>query len=151
MADHDEVPYIVIERRAGGAGAFLWGALLGAGAALLLAPRSGRETRDEIRAGALRIRDRAEDAVRSVTDSVQDAIGDVRGEVEGRLNNARDAFESGRRAARETRDEMEVRVREVRAGIRGGIDAARTGTGTPPPQPATDGAPLARGDEELGV
>jgi gas vesicle protein len=150
MADHDEVPYIVIERRSGGAGAFLWGALLGAGAALLLAPRSGRETRDEIRAGALRIRDRAEDAVRNVTDSVHEAIGDVRGEVQGRLHHARDAFESGRRAARETRDEMELKVREVRAGIRGGIDAARTGTGTPPSHPATDGAPSARGDEEFG-
>lgn len=125
MADHDDVPYIVIERRSAGAGAFLWGALLGAGTALLLAPRSGRETREEIRAGALRIRDRAEDAVRSVTDTVNETISDVRGEVEGRLETAREAFEAGRRAARETRGDMEVRVREVRAGIRGGVDAAR--------------------------
>jgi gas vesicle protein len=50
--------------------------LLGAGAALLLAPRSGRETRDELRAGALRMRDRAEDAVRGVTDSVKETIGE---------------------------------------------------------------------------
>jgi gas vesicle protein len=125
MAHHDDVPYVIIERRSGSATAFLWGALLGAGAALLLAPLSGRETRDELRSGALRLRDRAEDAVRNVSDSVTDAIGGVRDEVEGRLDRARDAFEAGRQAARETRDEMEVRVREVRAGVRGGVDAAR--------------------------
>lgn len=125
MADHDDLPYIVIERRSGSFGNLIMGALLGAGAALLLAPRSGRETRDEIRAGALRLRDRAEDAVRGVSESVQDTIGGVRGEVEDRIDSARDAFEAGRRAARETRREMETRVKEVRAGVRGGVDAAR--------------------------
>jgi gas vesicle protein len=128
MSDHDDLPYIVIERRSGSFGAFLWGALLGAGTALLLAPRSGRETRDEIRAGALRLRDRAEDAVRTVSDSVQETVGGVRGEVEGRIDAARDAFDAGRRAARQTRRDMELRLREVRSGVRSGIDAARRGT-----------------------
>jgi gas vesicle protein len=140
MAEHDELPYIVIERRSSGMGALVWGALLGAGVALLFAPRSGRETRDEIRAGALRIRDRAEDAVRQVSDTVQGTIGDVRGEVQERIDSARDAFEAGRRAARDTRQEMEVRVREVRAGVRSGVEAARTGS-TPdrsPDAPAVD-------------
>jgi gas vesicle protein len=127
MADHDDLPYIVIERRSGSFGAFLWGALLGAGTALLLAPRSGRETRDEIRAGALRLRDRAEDAVRTVSDSVQETVGGVRGEVESRIDAARDAFDAGRRAARQTRHDMELRLREVRTGVRSGIDAARRG------------------------
>lgn len=147
MADHDDLPYIVIERRSGGAGSFIWGALLGAGAALLLAPRSGRETRDEIRAGALRIRDRAEDAVRTVTDSVTDTFSDVRGEVEGRLESAREAFDAGRRAARETRDDMETRVREVRAGVRSGVEAART---RPAPPADTEAAP-GRADGEFGA
>ena len=125
MADHDDLPYIIIERRSGSFGSLIIGALLGAATALLVAPRSGRETRDEIRAGALRLRDRAEDAVRGVTDQVNETIGGVRGEVEGRIDAARDAFESGRRAARETRLEMATRVREVRAGVRGGMDAVR--------------------------
>lgn len=128
MADHDDLPYIIIERRSGGAGAFLWGALLGAGTALLLAPRSGRATRDGLRAGVFRLRDQAEDAVRHVSDTVNETIGGVRGEVEGRVSAAREAFEAGRRAARETRGEMESRVRDVRAGVRGGMDAARRGT-----------------------
>jgi gas vesicle protein len=151
MSHHDELPYVIIERRSGSASAFLWGALLGAGTALLLAPRSGRETRDEIRAGALRLRDRAEDAVRSVGDTVNETIGEVRGEVQGRIDAARDAFEAGRDAARQTREDMEERVREVRAGVRGGVDAARRG-------PAADSPPLTAAEDagpddgsELGV
>jgi gas vesicle protein len=147
MADHDELPYIVIERRSGGLGAFVWGALLGAGAALLLAPRSGRETRDELRAGALRIRDRAEDAVRQVSDNVQETIGGVRGEIHGRIDAARDAFDAGRRAARESREEMEARLREVRTGVRTGMEAARAGSGPP----AVDGMAAEHDDDELGV
>ena len=150
MADNDELPYVIIERRSGGAGAFLWGALIGAGVALLFAPRSGRETREGIRTGALRLRDRAEDAVRNVSDQVTETIGGVRGEVYGRVEAAREAFEAGRRAARETRREMEARVREVRAGVRGGVDAARRGPaaahGTTPPEP-----PPLDVDTDLGV
>jgi gas vesicle protein len=144
MADRDELPYIIIERRSAGAGPFLWGALLGAGAALLLAPRSGRETRDEIRAGALRIRDRAEDTVRNVTDSVHETFGGVRDDIQERIDSARDAFEAGRAAARHTRHEMEVRVEEVRAGVRGGVDAVRHGTDP-------DSRPRGSGGADTGV
>lgn len=149
MAHHDELPYVIIERRSGSASAFLWGALLGAGAALLLAPRSGRELRDEISAGALRLRDRAEDAARSVGDTVNEAIGGVRDEVQGRLDSARDAFEAGRRAARDTREEMEIRVREVRAGVRGGVDAARNSAASA--TTADPGAPAVDGDSGIGA
>lgn len=150
MAHHEETPYIVIERHSPGLGAFLWGALIGAGAALLLAPRSGRETRDEIAASAQRLRDRAEDMVRSVADTVDDTVRGVRGEVHERIETAREAFEAGRRAARETRHEMESRVREVRAGVRGGIDAARREDGV---SQATGpaGQTSAGDDDELGV
>jgi gas vesicle protein len=149
MSHHDELPYVIIERRSGSATAFLWGALIGAGTALLLAPRSGRETRDDIRASALRLRDRAEDAVRSVGDTVTGTIDDVRGEVQDRLDAAREAFEAGRQAARETRDEMELRVREVRAGVRGGVDAARR---HPDGRVTVDGIELdAENDSEFGV
>jgi gas vesicle protein len=147
--DNDEMPYVIIERRSGSANAFLLGALFGAGLALLFAPKSGRETRDGIRSGALRLRDRAEGAVRSVSDTVTETIGGVTGEVRGRVDAAREAFEAGRRAARETRREMESRVREVRAGVRGGIDAARRNapsTVTPPVE-----APPLDVDTDLGV
>jgi gas vesicle protein len=125
MRDRDDLPYIVIERRTGGLGAFVYGALIGAGLALLYAPRAGRETRAELRSGALRVRDRAEDVVRQVQDTVTGTIDDVREEVNDRLDAAREAFEAGRQAARETRVEMERRVRQARAGVRAGVDTAR--------------------------
>jgi gas vesicle protein len=125
MSHRDDLPYIVIERRSAGVAAFVYGALIGAGVALLFAPRSGRETRDELRAGAKRVRSRAEDAVRQVQDTVTGTFEDVREEVNDRLDAAREAFEAGRHAARSTRDEMEQRVRQARAGVRAGVDAAR--------------------------
>jgi gas vesicle protein len=122
---HDDLPYIVIERRSGGIGGFLFGALCGAGLALLFAPRSGRETRDEIRTGALRLRDRAEEAARQVQDAVTGTLDDVREEVNDRIDAAREAFEAGRQAARETREQMEQRLQQARAGVRAGVDAAK--------------------------
>ncbi len=124
MAD-DDLPYIVIERRTGGFAAFIWGAIIGAGAALLLAPRSGQETRAEIGMGVRRIRDRAEQTVRDLQNSVTETLDGVRTEVTDTVDAARDAFEAGRQAARDTRSDMERRVNETRARVRAGIDAAR--------------------------
>lgn len=133
MSERDDAQYVLIERNGGGSfGSFVWGAALGAGLALLLAPRSGRQTRNEIRAGVQRIRDRAEDAVRSAQDGVTDRIDGVRSDVRGRMDAARDAFEAGRRAAKETRQEYETRTRTRRPG------------------PHASGAPLAT-EEDAGA
>jgi gas vesicle protein len=132
MSDRDEAQYVLIERESGGSlGAFMWGAALGAGLALLLAPGSGEQTRTGIRSGVQRLRDRAEDAVRTAQDGVTGRIDGVRSEVRGRVDAAREAFEAGRRAARETRQEYEYRSR------------------TPRSTPTS--APLAAEDEETGA
>lgn len=146
MADYDDVPYIVVERRSGGLGAFFWGALIGAGVALLYAPRSGRETRAEIRGGADRIRRRAEDSVRNVQQSFTDTIDGIRQEVTGRIDEARDAIQVGKDAARQTRHEMEVRLRQSREAVRAGVDAARSADR---PQ-AGPGEPVTRFEVEGG-
>jgi gas vesicle protein len=117
MSDRDEYATIVIERE-GGVGTFFIGALIGAAAALLFAPRSGEETRTELRAGMNRLRDRAEDGIRELQNNVTGRYEDVRSDVSGRVHAARDAFESGRRAATD-------RARETGAGVRAGYDAAR--------------------------
>src|SRR5688500_19424263 len=57
--DEDE-PYVVIEKSEGSTGSFLLGLALGAGLALLFAPRSGEETRRELNRGARRVRDAAQ-------------------------------------------------------------------------------------------
>src|ERR1700741_453531 len=82
MTDYDEPPTFVIETRGGGgAGAFLLGALLGAAAALLLAPRSGAETQAEIAGAARRLRDEVEGRVEGARDSVATRVERTRGGV----------------------------------------------------------------------
>lgn len=62
MRDRDDVPYIVIERESTtGMGSFVVGALVGAGLALLFAPQSGKETQEEIRVRANKLRGAAEE------------------------------------------------------------------------------------------
>ena len=132
MSDKDDAQYVLIERDSGGSfGSFLWGAALGAGLALLLAPRSGQQTRNEIRAGVQRLRDQAEDAVRNAQDSVTGRIDGVRAKVRAPVDVARDAFEAGRRGAREARGEYEYRktARRPGAGPAGMTDAADEETG----------------------
>ena len=57
MRDQDDVPYIVIERDSGGGlGSFVLGALVGAGLALLFAPKSGAETQEDLKEQAALVR-----------------------------------------------------------------------------------------------
>lgn len=128
MRDYDDAPYIVIERRSAGLGPFIWGALLGAGAALLLAPRSGTETQEEIREGYRRARRAAEDRVDAVRgrvdrtrDRIEEQIGSVREQVstmrtriDTRTDQARETLDSARKAARDARAELERRVSDVK-------------------------------------
>lgn len=130
MADYDE-GYVIIERRTGNFGTFVWGLLMGAAAALLFAPKSGRETRAELTDSLYRIRDDAERKVRDVQDTVTGTVDDVRRQFEEGLDTARRAVDSGREAARASRDDMERRVREGREAFRSGYEAARA-TGRSP-------------------
>ncbi len=59
------------------------GGLVGAASMLLLAPQSGRETRQEIQAGAMDLRDRA-------TSTVQDAVSQARSRAQDVASSARD-------------------------------------------------------------
>src|SRR5215212_6203264 len=125
--DDEDQPYIVIERRSeAGVGSFLLGIALGAGAALLLAPRSGAATRRDIKRRALRVRRAAENVANDVTDTVVDTFHDARRRVEDQIDSARHAIDikrqqvqramdAGRAAAQEARDELEQRIAETKA------------------------------------
>jgi gas vesicle protein len=133
----DDQPYVVIERRSeGGVGAFLLGIALGAGVALLLAPRSGEETRRDIKRRARRVRKAAENVATEVTDTVVDTFQEARRRVEDQIDSAlhvvdvkrqqmHRAMEAGRAAAREARDELEQRIAESKAAYRAGAAVAR--------------------------
>lgn len=136
MRDYDDYPHIVIERERGGLGAFLWGALLGAGAALLLAPRTGAETQRELRERARALREAAEGRVNEARESVTEAVERARGEVNDRITSVRDALETradqartaveaGRRAALDARVDLERRVADAKFAYRSGVTAFR--------------------------
>jgi gas vesicle protein len=136
----DDQPYVVIERHSesGGVGAFLFGIALGAGVALLLAPRSGAATRRDIKLRARRVRRAAENVATEVTDTVVDTFQEARRRVEDQIDSAlhvvdvkreqmHRAMEAGRAAAREARDELEQRIAESKAAYRAGGAAAHGG------------------------
>jgi gas vesicle protein len=130
-------PYVVIERRGnGGAGTFLVGLAIGAGLALLYAPRTGEDTRREIQRGARRVRAAARGAAEDFSDSVVDHYEQARRSVEDRLEVARhslefrkrqaaDAIRAGREAAQQARDELEARIAETKAAYHAGAEVVR--------------------------
>ncbi len=60
------------------AGAFLLGGLIGAGIALLYAPKSGRQTRRDISKAARKIKRNAVELVEDTIDSIEDFAVDVK-------------------------------------------------------------------------
>src|SRR5918997_388828 len=88
--DEDE-PYVVIEKSEGSTGSFLLGLALGAGIALLFAPRTGEETRRELQRGARRVRDAAQGMAEDLTGTVTDRFHEARQQVEERIDSARQA------------------------------------------------------------
>ena len=125
---HDE-PMVVVERGGGRATAFLIGLAIGAGAALLLAPKSGAETRADIARQARRarrsatrfaedMRDRASDAYAAARSEVKHRARDVKVGVEEAIDDVKlrvDAGrEAGKAAARAARQELHRRLAEAR-------------------------------------
>src|SRR5436190_22332414 len=137
----DDEPYVVVERHSAGAAPFIMGLALGAGAALLLAPRSGAATRRDIKRRALRVRRAAENVANDVTDTVVDTFHDARRRVEDQIDSARHAIdvkreqvhramEAGRAAAQEARNELEQRIAETKAAYGAGASVARSSRAT---------------------
>lgn len=125
----DDEPYVVIERSEPGIGAFVLGAAVGAGLALLFAPRSGEETRRDLQRRARRVGGQAQELVAEVTEAVGDKIQSARQSVEDRIDatvNAVDikrrqvssAVDAGRAAAQQARVELEQRIAETKAAYK---------------------------------
>lgn len=141
--EFDDQPYVVIEKETGSAASLLLGFALGAGIALLFAPRSGSETRRELTRGAGRMQRRAKNVVGDVTDTVTGGFHQARQHVEEHIDAARQAVElkreqvsraveAGRVAAHQAREELERRIAETKAAYQsagpapGGLRAHRS-------------------------
>jgi gas vesicle protein len=126
MRDRDDTPYFIIERGSGsGVGPFLIGALLGAGIALLYAPRSGEETQADLKERAARLRDAAEERLREAQAQIEERLEQAREELMERVEAVKEAVESGKVSAQEARAELEEKLERSKAAYRAGVDAAR--------------------------
>lgn len=132
--DHDE-PYIVIEKHSSGVGPLLLGVAIGAGVALLFAPRSGEETRGDIKRRARKAGDAVRGAAQGVTEQVVDTFESARSRVEEQIDSARTAIEmkkqqvsrameAGREAAHQARGDLERRLAETKAAYQAGARVA---------------------------
>ena len=131
MRDQDDTPYIVIERdRGGGVGSFVLGALVGAGLALLFAPKSGAETQEELREHARKLRAAAEERVREAQRQLEERLDDVRDGVQTRFDDVKEAVTAGRSAASDARHDLEKRLQRSKAAYRAGVQAAREAIST---------------------
>jgi gas vesicle protein len=132
MSDYDwegDEPFVVIEQRPAGIGPFVAGLAIGAGLALLFAPKSGEETRRQLQRQARRVSDQAQDFVSDLSGSVGDTINQAKEKIGNRIDAARDAVElkrrqvtnaveAGREAAQQARVELEQRIAETKAAYK---------------------------------
>ncbi len=127
MSAPDEQRTVIIEKERGSEiGAFVVGALVGAGLALLLAPGSGTETQQRLREHAKRLRDVTEDRVRGLRDDFGSHVESAKGVVE-----------QGKQIASGARAELEEKLERSKAAYRAGVDAAREAA-RPQPRSAED-------------
>jgi len=130
MTDYDDDEhYVIIERSEPGVGTFVTGLLIGAGIALLFAPRTGDETRRQLQQRARRMTDQAQDLVSDVRESVTQTIQSAKESVEERIDSTRQAVDfkrrqvsqavdAGRAAAQQARVELEQRIAETKAAYK---------------------------------
>lgn len=122
----EESATVIIEKERGSElGPFILGALVGAGLALLFAPQTGKETQEQLRERARRLRDVTEERVKDLRDTTGERVKDLRDDFGSRVDSARDLVDRGRQSAAETRAELEARLERSKAAARAGIAAAR--------------------------
>ena len=83
---------------------FLSGAALGAVTAILLAPRTGQESREMLRGYARRAEDGLRDLVGEAGERLEGAVEEGRDFSESKKTVLRDAFDAGREAMRRERE-----------------------------------------------
>jgi gas vesicle protein len=81
----------------------LIGGLIGAGVALLMAPRSGEETRAELRNKAMEYRDRTKDALNETVSQAKSKAGEIQ---QGVVEKAEDLKRRGKQTAAQQLDHV---------------------------------------------
>jgi gas vesicle protein len=107
-------------------GGFVLGGIVGAAAALLLAPASGEETRDQIRSEGVALKHRgqefghdriqeAQKIVKQGQKDVSDAQARFGGAIQDQKEHLQEAVDAGKQAVSHRKNEMVNRFQEVQA------------------------------------
>jgi gas vesicle protein len=130
MARHrDDDDVVVVEKGGSPIIPFLWGIAVGAAVALLFAPTSGEELRDNLKSRARRLKDLAVEKAGELEEEVGGTYERARAKVEEELDAARryvgdtkeaarDVVGAGKAAAATAREELERRLAEAREARR---------------------------------
>lgn len=86
------------------------GALIGVSAAILLAPQSGTDTRQDINDMAGRVKDRADDMINELKQNLDELNAKSRELVDAARERVDAAIQAGKEAAEEKRNELEAQV-----------------------------------------
>ncbi len=117
---------VIVERDTrNGLGMMLLGLAVGAGAALLLAPATGQDTRDRLSREARRAGRKVKDMTDSLGEQVTESVGRTRSQFDEQVDRARgaigarmtavgEAIEAGRDAADDSRDDLEQAVADAK-------------------------------------
>lgn len=99
---------IVIKQ--GSFGSFLRGMIIGGVIALLLAPRSGRETRQMLNDKSTEIKGKATGLVNDTRDRAQSVISDARSKIEDTMKNVKEGADTSTQndTVRELKRELEI-------------------------------------------
>ena len=127
-------PYIVIDRGGGGGRLLRPRCAVGAGLALLFAPKSGRGDPGGAQGSGAEAQGRREDRVRDAQKQLEERLEVAREGVQTRVDGVKDAVEAGRKAAVDAREELERKLERSKAAYRAGIDAARRRPQPCPPE-----------------
>lgn len=82
------------------------GALIGAAAALLLAPKSGEETRDDLKHAAEDLRSKADKVIHDLSESSEELVKKSKEIIEGTKTKVQQAIDAGKQAMAKKREEM---------------------------------------------
>ena len=95
--DNEKEPLEIDGKSSSGAGAFVLGALLGAGLAVLLTPRTGHEIQKRIKEKAEQLRKSAKDNLAGQGQTLETRIDDLRDGIESQIRLVKDIVESSQK------------------------------------------------------
>jgi len=117
------------DRGYGFLGGFLLGGVVGAAVALFMAPKSGQDTRDQLRSEGIALKhrgqefgdDRMHEAQKFIKQSkkgVTDAQASFGGAVQDQKDNLQEAIDSGKQVMSQSKNDMVNRLQAVQAQIK---------------------------------